>query len=357
MDTLKFLLIIGFAMVTMKLWTSWELAYRPQSGPQQAITEESTIPDSIPGEIPEFTDVTEQDLAPETQTVQISSSATKVDIETDLFRIEIDTQGAGIKKAALMDYPVDIDTPDEPFVLMESSNQTTFISQGGLLSNQPAPTNESLFLARSNSYKLESNQDVLRVPFFWSESGITVTKTYIFTRGSHLVRIDYTIRNESETEWSGRSYHQIKRNNPETSRMRTIYTYTGTVISDPENRYEKITFDEIATDPIARDARDGWIAVIQHYFLTALVPADTENLYHFYTRALGNQLYTSGIISPGLSIAPNDEKEITEQIYIGPKDQEILAGIADGLDLTVDYGKLWFIAKPLFWALKKTDVT
>ena len=134
--------------------------------------------------------------------------------------------------------------------------------------------------------------------------------------------------------------------------MRFIYTYTGTVISDPENRYEKISFDDIDDAPISKQSNDGWIAVIQHYFLAALVPANREETYHYYTKSLGNKMYTSGLISPGREISPGQETDFTEQIYIGPKDQDKLSGIAEGLDLTVDYGMLWFIAKPLFWGLK-----
>jgi YidC/Oxa1 family membrane protein insertase len=340
-------------MISMKLWTSWETSYgTPQTSQQTnpAVIESTNI---VSGEIPELSAAVAQTIAPESTPGPIVASSQSVAIETDIFRINIDTAGAGISKAALFDFPTEIQSPEEPFVLMESTLETIFISQGGLLSKQPAPTHESQFSSANTTFMLDQNSNELLVPFSWTEGGITVTKTYEFTRGSHLVQLRYNIRNNSSDTWSGRSYHQIKRNSPETSRMRFIYTYTGTVISDPENRYEKISFDDIADEPIAKDSVDGWIAVIQHYFLAALVPADKETPHHFYTKALGNQLFTSGLITPGLVIAPGEEKEITEKIYIGPKNQNKLSDIADGLDLTVDYGMLWFLAKPLFRVLSE----
>jgi YidC/Oxa1 family membrane protein insertase len=342
-------------MVSMKLWTSWETTYgtgSPQTS-SQTTTQTNETTGAVSNEIPEINLAPAESAAPVVQTGETVSGLPNIEIETDIFQLKIDVLGAGITKASLNKFPVDIDKPLEPLVLMESTNETTFISQGGLLSKQPAPTHEARYITSNAVYKMEQNSNELVVPFSWSEGGITITKTYKFSRDSYLVNIVYMIRNNSPDIWSGRSYHQIKRNNPEESRMRFIYTYTGTVISVPEKRYEKITFDDIADEPIAKDTADGWIGVIQHYFLAALIPTDKDSVHHYYTKALGNELYTSGIVTPDLNIAPGEVKEITEQIYIGPKDQNKLKEIAEGLDLTVDYGMLWFLAKPLFWALSE----
>ena len=341
-------------MVTMKLWTGWVQTNSPQNIQQTEIAGEGEGNRFVPEDVPEINIQTEQTPYQEQQTSGPRAINRQiVEIETDVFYINIDARGAGIARAALREYPTDIDSPNDPFVLMEETRETTFVSQGGLLSTQPAPTGDAQYLVNATKYKMADNQNELTVPFIWTDGGIEVTKTYQFTRGSHLVSVVYRVRNNTESNWSGRSYHQIKRNNPEESNMRFIYTYTGTVISDPENRYDKISFDDIKESPLANDAKDGWIAVIQHYFLAALVPTDKESPHHFYTKALADEIYTSGLITPRLDISPGEEKEFKEQIYIGPKNQTTLAGISEGLDLTVDYGWLWFLAKPLFWGLSK----
>lgn len=360
MDTIRFILIIVFAMLSMKLWTTWQSTYAPEtaSGQTQGTAETQAGTASVSQEVPDLADITGDTQTPgasEAITQELQTDSETVDVITDVFQIRIDTLGAGINYAALTDYPVDIDRPDQAFVLMQESPENFFITQGGLLSRQTAPTHESEFQTGRREYRLLEQQENLIVPFMWSENGIDVIKEYHFTRGSHLATIKYRISNSGNETWSGRSYHQIKRNNPGRGGNRFIYTYTGTVISDPENRYEKIAFDDIDEAPLARDITDGWIAVIQHYFLTALVPTDRTTSNHFYTRALGNNLYNSGLVTPQVNVSPGAEVEITQQVYIGPKDQGTLAAIAEGLDLTVDYGMLWFIAKPLFLLLSKIN--
>lgn len=356
METVRFVLVIIFVMLTMKLYTTWQATYPPVESVQQ-----SEIPSTPPGqqttpairgEVPDLAALPESSTPEQAQTVQTSGPA-PVEIETDIFRISINPVGAGIEQAALLDFPVDLQHPDDPFVLMEQSAEQFFISQGGVLSKQEGPTHEAQYRTAAQNYKMAAGEDELLVPFTWSANGLTVTKTYRFVRGSHLVTINYMISNNTGEQWTGRTYQQIKRNDPEKSTMRFIYTYTGTVISEPENRYTKIAFDDIDDAPLAKDITNGWIAVIQHYFLTALVPTDKDAQYHFYTRSLGNKLYTSGLVSPSMVIEPGQRIETSQSIYIGPKDQDRLAEIAEGLDLTVDYGMLWFLAKPLFWLLSE----
>ncbi|NNE37713.1 MAG: membrane protein insertase YidC [Gammaproteobacteria bacterium] len=351
MDTVRFILVITFIMVSMKLWTTWETTYGTDQQTQTQELSQQQPPGILTNEMPEFTEPQTQD-APALPREETSAPNSVINIETDIFQVVINTQGAGITQAAMLDFPVSLEEPDNPLVLLEDSLDTTFVIQGGLLSEQDSPTQQSFYTSERDRYVMADDQNVLRVPFQWQENGVVVTKTYEFTRGSHLVRVYYSVTNNSQQPWRGRSYAQIKRNDPDQGGMRFIYTYTGTVISSPENRYEKIAFDDIEESPLSAQISNGWIAVIQHYFLAGLVPSSPEDPYHYYTKSLGNKLYTSGLISPGREILPGQEAEFLEQVYIGPKDQEILAGIAEGLDLTVDYGMLWFLSKPLFWALK-----
>jgi YidC/Oxa1 family membrane protein insertase len=318
MDTIRFVLVITFVMVSMKLWSSWEATYgtAPQISTQESAAQEPSIQ---PDEMPVFTG-TDNPAAqtPIISGVNNSSRSPVVKVETDVFNLEIELQGAGISKASLVDFPVSLEEPDTPFVLLEESPETVFVVQGGLLSDQSAPNQQSLYSSASDLYVMANGQDMLSVPFTWQENGISVTKTYEFARGSHLVKVNYSVSNNSSQPWQGRAYTQIKRNNPERSRMRFVYTYTGTVISTPENRYEKIPFEDIDESPLSQQNSDGWIAVIQHYFLAAIVPAKAEDNYHYYTRSLGNKLFTSGMISPANLVASGQSAQFTDQLYIGP---------------------------------------
>lgn len=356
MDSIRLVLIISFAMVSMKLWTSWETAYgSAATGSSQVVVNETATTNTVNNEIPQSLAGAATTGVPTVSTAaaQNSSAQSSVEIRTDIFKIRIDPQGAGINHAALLDYPTGLDKPDDPFVLMDQSEALTHVVQGGLLSKQPAPTHEAGFQTSQQAYEMSPDAAGLQVDFTWSQAGVTVTKTYEFVRGSHEIKVRYNINNNSREVWSGRAYSQFKRNAPDEGGMRLIYTYTGAVISGPENRYEKISFSDITDQTLTRDVTDGWIAMIQHYFLAALIPTDKTSTYHYYTRDLGNNMFAAGALTPVIEILPGEQKEIVELMYLGPKDQDQLEQIATGLDLTVDYGKLWFLAKPLFWGLSK----
>ncbi len=355
MDLPRFILVVCFVLVTMKLWTDWEMTYGLQQDTSSAPAVERQPSAAETGEIPTLIEDTKPGIVPlHTPTDQQDEAALSslVEVLTDTHHLKIDLRGAGINHAWLLQYPTAVDKPDDPFVLLDDSLPDVYVAQGGLLSGRAAPTHEALFQSARNNYSLAPGEDVLRVPFFWSGNGLSVTKTYELQRGSHLIKVVYRIENRSDEAWRGRSYSQFKRADPDHGGMRLLYTYTGAVISSPEKRYEKISFSDMA-DPLDRETQNGWIAMIQHYFVTALIPVHKDLAYRYYTRFIGNNLFTVGAITPAIEIPPGETGEISELIYVGPKVQSILAGIADGLDLTVDYGFLWFIAKPLFWCLSK----
>lgn len=281
----------------------------------------------------------------------LQKSGKRITIETDVFRLEIDLKGATLRRAELYDYPVSLDRPDTPLMLLDETESLLYIVQGGLLSNQVAPAQGDMFHADQDIYTLASGQDSLEVPLSWEAGGLRVTKIFGFTRGSHLITVRYVIENGGHEAWKGRSYSQIKRNDPGKTKRQIVRAYTGAVLSSPDNHYEKITFKEMREHKLDQEITGGWSAMLQQYFITALVPDSTKQAHHYYTRVLPDGNYAIGIMSPGVTIAPGATGTIKEQIYVGPKIQKKLRQVADRLDLTVDYGWLWFIAKPLFKGL------
>ncbi len=355
MDTIRFVLVVALSLVSMMLWQAWQEDYPVVKTPvtiADSNTETPTvksIDNPVTSPVNEASEILVEQMPP----VQEAAAAEKITVETDLFRLQINTRGAGITKAELKKYPRDASTPDEPFVLMDNTEELLYIQQGGLLSKQAAPTHENIYRVEKNLYRMKDNQDVLEVPMTWQgENGSSVTKTFTFNRNNYLVGIKYDINNPGQKSWLGRSYQQIKRKAP-TEGRRLIYTYTGAVISSPEERYEKVDFDDMQDQKTERDTSNGWIAMLQHYFVTALIPAEKQGTYRYYTNALPNERYIIGAISPPVTIEPGSRGTIQEKIYIGPKILADLSKLADGLELTIDYGMLWFIAKPLFLVLNK----
>jgi YidC/Oxa1 family membrane protein insertase len=249
-----------------------------------------------------------------------------------------------------------LERQDEPFELLQDSGTKLFILQSGLLSSSgSAPNHYARFVPEKTDYRLQEGQDTLDVPLTWTdESGLKVTKTYTFHRGRFHVELRQQVENPTQDEWRGQQYRQLQRTPPATKRsmLGGAYTYTGGVISTPEKRYEKIGFDDIAKENLTLTVTGGWVAMIQHYFVAALVPPQDQT-DTFYTKTAGNNRYVLGMLGPQKVVAPGESKDFVTQLYLGPKIQDRLEELAPNLRLTVDYGFLTVLAQPLFWLLKQ----
>jgi len=354
MDNLRFILVVSLSLVLLMLWQEWEKDYGVPVSQDDTAEQEN-------GEAPRV-DVPVAPVSPETQqslsNINIDTAAPVSDeeyvqVKTDLFEINIGTKGGGINKLELLKFPVALETPDVPTLLLNNTFPLFYVVQGGLLSENGGPTHEATFATTNKSYVMDDGENRLVVPLVWeSENGLKVTKTYEFNRASYLVNIKYEIENQSGAPWVGHAYNQLQRSDPGRE-SRILYTYTGAVISSPEQRYEKLSFDDMEDEKLSVDITNGWAAMLQHYFVSALVPANREEQNHYYTLAPDNNRYVIGAITPATTVAVNTAAAIEQKLYVGPKIQSKLEEVAPGLELTVDYGVLWFLAKPLFWCLDK----
>ncbi len=353
MDTTRFILVVALSLVGVLLWDAWQRDYGPQQPPLSS--SETTAETSA--DVPAYTTTTPADDRP--LAIRETNEADELlQVETDILRLRISRRGGTIISTELLQFPVSLDEPATKVQLLQNDPVAPYIVQGGLLGKEAAPTHDVMFDASERDYVLQDGQDILQVSLIWrDEQGVTVRKIYEFRRGSYLVQIRYEIDNNSTETWNGRAYGQIQRTAPENG-MNMVYTYTGGVISSPEERYKKISFDDMREEKLAIDVNDGWAAMIQHYFLSALLPADSAP-HHYYTlfvdkSRLGSAMdrFVIGTTTPGISVDPGSTGKLEHRLYLGPKIQGQLEKIAPGLELTVDYGIFWFIAKPLFWCLE-----
>ncbi|HED16329.1 MAG TPA: membrane protein insertase YidC [Gammaproteobacteria bacterium] len=282
----------------------------------------------------------------------------RITVRTDVFHLELDTLGGDIRVVDLLAFPVDQKQPDKPFRLMTDTGAHLFVAQTGFAVNASskgmAPDHNSLYQTSSDRYAMQEGKDTLTVELYWqSDNGIKVTKQYLFHRGRYDIELKYIVENNSTQSWDGSFYRQMQRTHyaDDTSPM-FIKTYMGGVIYTTKEKYEKITFSDMQdASLLVEDVKDGWVSMMQHYFLGAWIPAPGSEST-FYTRYLKDKFrYLLGVQSALVEIAPGKHEEFTSIYYIGPKDQHTLATLAPGLELTVDYGVLTVIAKPLFWLM------
>jgi YidC/Oxa1 family membrane protein insertase len=332
------------------LWQQWQMDYGPKPEVPAAL---SGAPDGKP-DVPSATR-TVDDV---TQSGQAMASGTpehqRITVATDVARMEIDTDGGDLRVLDLLGYPESKDEPNKP-VRLFSDDGLVFIAQSGFLgADATSPTHHSAWRAEATEYKLADGQDTLRIPLTWTNGqGITITKTYVLKRGSYDIELEQKVSNQSGADWSARQYVQLQRKDPgDKNKDQFVRTYTGGVLYTPEEKYEKISFKDMAGENLNRKSKDGWIAMIQHYFLAAWIPPAGEE-HNFYTKALADNHFVIGAYTPSLDVKANEEKTFKTQLFAGPKLQRVLEATAPGLDLTVDYGVLTLIAKPIFWLLEQ----
>jgi YidC/Oxa1 family membrane protein insertase len=283
------------------------------------------------------------------------SQGQRITVKTDTLDLVIDTVGGDIRVADLLQYGASEDH-SQPYQLMSDSGSLIYMAQNGIAtqadSTLPAPTHKTVYQSAQSYYEMTG--DTLTVPLTWSQDGVTVTKSYTFTKGKYLVGVDYKVENATNQAWSGSLYSQLVRNtfNPDDNFM--MYTYTGPVLYDgnAEDKYVKHSFDDLNTQAISGKAvTGGWAAMIQQYFLTALIPSpDAHNSY--YAKPLTEGRYAVGVVEPMVNVEPGQSGQLSSSLYIGPLKQDLLSDIAPGLERTIDYGILTIIAEPLFWGLE-----
>ncbi len=365
MDAQRIVLILSLAVVSYLLLQAWNEDYgQPVPVTPVSIEQNTTTADIVANNQPEVT----ADLPVATQDVQDIPStgakikeplttSQKISVKTDVLSLLIDPVGGDVSYAALRAYPRIINQPDDPFVLLEQNTERTYIAQSGLIGTHGPDANPGgrpLYTASQNSYSLADGAQQLVVELsFRDQRGVNIVKRYTLLRGDYLVKVEYLIDNQSAEAWQANFFAQFKRDNsPDPSEMTSMgmKSFVGAAITSPDQRYEKIDFEDFAESPLKLKNTGGWIAMLQHYFVSAWVP--DKNLQHSYqTRKNNKGENIAGLVSPAITVQPGASATTSSQLYMGPKTQDRLKEISPSLELTVDYGWLWFIAQPLFWLL------
>jgi len=359
MDNSRLFLYAALAFIGLLIWEQWKADYGPQPVPtvqqQQesstAIRSQAQTP-SIANDLPELASINNKTDS----TVENNLVVTKgklISVETDVFDVQIDTLGGVIRSLKLKKFPIDIEHPDEYLELLYNKQDEIYLVQNGLRSSaSAAPTHYSSYSTTKDRYIMDDSSDILRVPFEWQENGVKVIKTYEFKRGDYLINLNHRVINQSDSDWVGSQYRQLQRSRPlETSKL--LYTYTGAVVYNEEIKYEKIDFDDMEEKNFQLQSNGGWAAMIHHYFLSAWIakPEESNLLYSIANTKRYPASYTIGMRSENQQINAGSEGEFNSELFIGPKIVKRLEEITPGLDLTVDYGALTFLSKPLYWLL------
>ena len=280
-----------------------------------------------------------------------------IHVKTDVLDLKIDPKGGDVVGLALPTYTKTVEG-NEPFSLLENSSQHVYVAQSGLIGVNGPDANADgrpLYRVVQQEYNL-TGKDVLEVPLsFTDKNGVEIQKIFTFTKGKYEIGLRYNIINRSASPWHGLMFGQLKRDASEDPSKNHqgmgMSTYLGGAWGTVDKTYNKIGFDDFKDEPLNLSVKGGWTAVVQHYFVAAWIP-DANTTNHLTSRANDKGEYFIGFTSPDLTVAPGMQNSVKATLYAGPKIQDHLKEISPGLELTVDYGWLWFIAQFLFWLLK-----
>ena len=354
MDQRRLILFLVFSFALVMLWDGWLKHNQPPAVVQQPAAAGAAAP--ADGSVPTPTlsaTAPGQPVVPGEQAAA-ATSAPRVVVETDLLRAEVSAQGGDIVRLELKQHKASGEAGGNFVLLDDGTTRHQYAAQSGLI-GEGLPTHKTMFQLPGSELHLKDGEDAVELRLQAPEqNGVQVTKVMRFQRGSYLVDIAYEIRNGGAQALAPHAYFQLTRDGNAAEQVEAfgVTTFTGPAFYTDANKFQKVSFEDITDGDakFAKTASDGWVAMVQHYFVSAWLPEQGLEREYF-ARGVGNNLFSAGVILPVSAIEPGAAGTVSSRLYAGPQEQDKLEGIAPGLDLVVDYGWLTVIAAPLFWAL------
>ncbi|MHB1092770.1 membrane protein insertase YidC [Thiobacillus sp.] len=351
MDNQRLILFIVFSFSLLLLWEAWQDKHAP---PPPAVTAASA-PNAGVGTSPVPSQELNAPAATPAHTGLVKGA--RAIVETDVLRATIDANGGDLRQLQLLSYR-ETQERNQVFTLFEEDPTEPYLAQSGLL-GKDMPTHRSVFQLNPGTYRLTRGASEVEVPLVWNDpaTGVRVEKTYIFKRNRYEIGVRTRVINNGTHPVDLTPYYQLTRHSgaPRGASF-FLHTFTGLAFYTDANKFQKVTFKQIEEGKaeFQKTADNGWMGLVQHHFVAAWLPQGSVKR-EYYVRALGNELYSAGVILAEGTLAPGQQKVFTVPLYAGPQTQKLLEAAAPGLDLARDYGWLTPLALPIYWVLAKIE--
>lgn len=368
MDIKRVVLYILVGVLGFALANQWMKDYPPSSSKTasiQKVGSETTSDksDYIPSTFHPDAKVKKANAAAGHQAIEKSEFNQGLDslihVKTNVLDIAIDTRNGNIVSAKLNKYPVSLKEKNTPVQILNPKVSDFFIIQTGLTSQSSDHLKNIIYSSDKKNYVLSPGENSLTVTLNGkSTRGLLVQKKYVFKKDKYDIDLSYQLTNTGKNPWTGSLFAQLKQRQPKPhSHFFGASYYTGASISSEEIPYKKIPYKDLDKKDINQQSQGGWVAMQQHYFLTALIPDAKNKTYHYYSRVIQSpdsslsNLYVIGFVSPAVTLATGDQTQLGTSVYVGPEIAKNLKTLAPGLERTIDYGWLWPISKLLFYIM------
>ncbi|MDQ3197006.1 MAG: membrane protein insertase YidC [Burkholderiales bacterium] len=348
MEAQRLVLLVVFSLSVFFLFEAWQKQEQVsnKAGQQKEVT--ATTPTPVPGDALRSSQTPAQEPSAPAAVRQTGKIVTA---RTDYLIAEIDTLGGTLRRLELLRHR-STDDQKQNFVLLQSRPDHLYLAQSGLI-GVGLPNHQSEYTVVEGPNQLSEGEDSLAIRLAAPNTGdINVTKIFTFHRSSYVIDVRYEIANASNAAIKPFAYYQLVRDDTAAAGDSVLVpTYTGAAVFTDKEKFHKVPFEDFGkVGAHEQNSTDGWIAMIQHYFVAAWLPPNGAQR-EFYTKRLDGNLFAAGLILPIGEIEPQNQAAISTPLYVGPQESARLAALAPGLDLTIDYGWLTVIASPLFWVL------
>lgn len=340
------LLIIAMLITAYLLVLAWQRDYAGTSPVVVNPSPHSTSDSHLVGGVAVNSDLPVVNVPSQQQ----QTTTQLIEVTTDRYEIKIDPVGGDIVYLALKDHDATKNS-NEPFVLFEEGAGRTYVAQS-LLGGRDGIDNNERAVYRSPQSRYQLVGDTLTVPLTYDADGVTIQKNYTFSN-DYPIKLGHTIVNTSSKDWQGQLFVQLKRDNSKDpgladKGMMGMATYLGGAWGVPDRSYNKLKFGDFNDQKITQSSQNGWVALLQHYFVSAWAPGN--HAPRFFSRSDGGMNYIG--YHTDVSVGAGKQLTLEDTLYAGPKVQSQLTQVAEGLDKTVDYGVFWPISKPIFLLLQ-----
>ena len=339
MNSRRTLLTLALLLVSMLIYQQWQMDYHM---PKPVATEQSATQQSDMTPISASAATTESKQAP----------GRLITLKNDVFSLKIDTLGGDVVQSDLLHYAAELNSV-ERFMLLQNTADKVYVAESGLVGKNgidTTTTGRAAYHIDGDEFILADGQDELRVPLTFEKDGVTYRKIFVLKRGVYSIDVNYEIQNQSADAIEVQPYGQLKHTIIGSSGSMAMPTYTGGAYSSSETNYKKYSFDDMKDADLSINTKAGWVAILQHYFVSAWIPnQDATN--QLYTNTANGRGFV-GYRGPVITIPAGATETVKSTLWTGPKLQKQMAAVANHLDLTIDYGWAWFIAKPLFLLLE-----
>jgi YidC/Oxa1 family membrane protein insertase len=349
MDTRRLVLFVIFSMSILMLWDAWQRQHSPAETTISQVANSGTVnPNAAPTAAASL--ASPSDLPVGNGDYKLLSGA-RIQVTTDLFKADIETVGGDLRRVELLKHRASDDEKANFVLLDDAAKPMIYVAQTGLI-GADLPTHNSTFTSSATSYQMADGQDALEVRLSWANNGVSVDKVYTFHRNRYDIDVNYEIKNGTAAAISPTVYYQIVHDSESNQGSALMPTFTGGSYYTEATKFKKLAFKDMVEEPLSITAKDGWVGLLQHYFVSAWIPKDGIER-KFYTDKLSDKIYRIGTKSTFSKIDPGTTLTVPARLFSGPQTKHDLNATAPGLEYTVDYGWLTIIAAPLFWLLDK----